>query len=339
MKRSHRMLLLACCVAGAAAMLGAAQDAILVVAMEGDEVEIPQGDAAIAVLRIDNPSVYPADDIEATFEIDGIVVDVEPEGIEELRPFETASVVFTLSADETLPLGRLPTSVEVLYTYCIGDLCYQIADEAPFTLNVLPPSAQPVQPAPVDTATRVPSRRPLRGAMLAVGVVFLVGTIVLRRRYAMSWPLYVALGLIALSGLAYGVALRQHDQAQGIAAVLCTSCVGIEATQRAEPAWSAPGMAALGRVEQGVSLLVFYATWCHACPYAEEMVELAAEHNPRITYRFVDVEEEPDLAERSGVVRSGRTVVPAILRVETDEVLFGAEDLERRLIRLLERKP
>jgi hypothetical protein len=36
------------------------------------------------------------------------------------------------------------------------------------------------------------------------------------------------------------------------------------------------------------------------------------------------------------VVRSARTVVPAIIRVDTGEVIFGSEELEERLVDLLE---
>jgi hypothetical protein len=36
------------------------------------------------------------------------------------------------------------------------------------------------------------------------------------------------------------------------------------------------------------------------------------------------------------VIRSSRTIVPAVLRVDTGEIIFGVEDLEERLLNLLE---
>ena len=81
---------------------------------------------------------------------------------------------------------------------------------------------------------------------------------------------------------------------------------------------------------------MFYATWCRSCPYAEALADLVAARNPRIVVRHVDAETEPELAALHSVTRSGRTVVPAIVRVDTGEVLFGVEDLGQRLVDLLE---
>jgi thiol-disulfide isomerase/thioredoxin len=83
-------------------------------------------------------------------------------------------------------------------------------------------------------------------------------------------------------------------------------------------------------------LIVFYAPWCHSCPYAEAMVEAMAAETEHITYEFIDVDAERDLAASYGVIRSSRTIVPAVLRVDTGEIIFGVEDLEERLLNLLE---
>ena len=66
------------------------------------------------------------------------------------------------------------------------------------------------------------------------------------------------------------------------------------------------------------------------------MVAAAAEINGQIVYRIIDVDEQPAEAEAYGVVRSGRTIVPAVVRLDTEEVLFGIEAFESRFITLLE---
>jgi thiol-disulfide isomerase/thioredoxin len=169
-----------------------------------------------------------------------------------------------------------------------------------------------------------------------IGGILLLGAILLWRLADMRLPLYVALFLIAVGGLAYGVILGQHEQAQGIAAVLCTSCVGIEEAPHEEPALSEDALSALTRLDTDVKLIVFYAPWCHTCPYAEAMVQQVAGATDHITYKFVNVDTNRDLAASNEIIRSNRTVVPAILRVDTGEVIFGIEDLEARLLDLLE---
>jgi len=65
------------------------------------------------------------------------------------------------------------------------------------------------------------------------------------------------------------------------------------------------------------------------------MVEEMASVTDHLQYRLVDADQERDLARAHGVIASGRTVVPAIARVDDGEVIFGVQDLEARLLRLL----
>ncbi len=337
-RRLRRTLALACLSALAAWISAVGQEPILTFSLDPTQITIPQGGEAIVVLRVENPTVYQGDDIEPTLDVEGLALRAEPEGIEALQPFDVATIALRLSAAEGVPLGTSSHVLGVLYSYCIGDLCFQFSEEVPFTLTVEPPSEVPVE---LPVVLPVESRSPFWYGLgaLGFGILLVAAAVAIRRAFSTSWPLYAVLILFAVGGLAYGVALNQHEQAQGIGSVLCTSCVGIEEAQHGEPELTPAGIAAIEGVEREIELLVFYAKWCHACPFAESMVEKIGEHNPRITYRFIDVEEEPDLAERSGVIRSGRTIVPAILRVDTGAIVFGAEDLEARLVDLLEGRP
>ena len=338
-RRIHRAFALSCLIASVAgAVTVVSQEPILTFSLDEAQIAIPQSGEALAILRVENASVYQGDDIEPILEIEGITLRAEPEEIEALQPFDVATIALRLSATEEAPLGTSEHVLGILYSYCIGELCFQFSEEIPLTLTVEPPSEVPVE-LPVVLPVESTSPFWIRLGGLGLGMLFLAAAIALRRAFSASWPLYVVLILFVLGGLTYGVVLNQHEQAQGIGAVLCTSCVGIEEAQHGEPELTPAGIAAIERIEREIELLVFFAEWCHACPFAEAMVEEVAEHNRRITFRFVDVEEEPELAERSGVIRSGRTVVPAILRGDTGEIVFGAEDLETRLIDLLEGGP
>jgi len=340
--RSASALLASVALAAAVAVAALGQAPILTFSLDEDHVTISQGGTAFAVLRIENGSVYQGDEIEATLESEGLTVRSEPEEIEALAPFEGAAIVIHLTASDDLPLGTVSYVVEVLYSYCIGLECFQFVEEIPITVAVEPAPEIPIEvpveiPVDVRTGSSLPFWMRLGG--LGIGFLFLAVAIVLRRVSSTSWPLYLVVVLFVGGGLAYGVMLDQHEQAQGIGAVLCTSCVGIEVAQHGEPELTEGGIRAIEAIERNVELIVFFAEWCHACPFAEAMVEKVAEHNPRITFRFVDVEAEQEFAAESGVVRSGRTIVPAIMRVGSGEIVFGAEDLEARLLELLEEVP
>jgi thiol-disulfide isomerase/thioredoxin len=341
-RRIRSAFVLAAAIAAAVGVAMVGQEPILSFSLDEESIGVSQGGTAIVVLHVENESVYQADEIEPTLAFEGIALRVEPEEIEVLSPFAAAAFALAITVAEDMPLGTMEPVVEIVYTYCIGELCYQIAEEIPFSVTVEPPPVGPVE-TPIEDPVEIPIVPPVESSAafwfrlgaLGFGFVLLAAALAIRRTTAKRWPLVAVVGLIAVAGLAYGVALDQHEQAQGIGAVLCTSCVGIEVAQHGQPELSAAGIAAIEAIDREIELLVFYAEWCHACPYAEKMVERVAERNPRIGFRFVDVEAEPELAEESGVIQSGRTIVPAILRTDTGEIVFGAEDLEARLIDLL----
>ena len=345
-RRIRSALLFAALLVMGAGLSAAGQEPILTFSLREESIAVAQGETAVAILEIENDSVYPADEIEPTLTSAGITLRSEPAEIEVLAPFASAVFALVIAVTEDVAIGTTSRIIEVVYTYCIGDLCYQIAEEIPLAVTVEPPPVGPVED-PIETPVEVPivlptvSRTPfwLRLGGLGLGLVLLGAAIAIRRVTNKRWPVFAVVGLFAAAGLGYGVVLDQHEQAQGIGAVLCTSCVGIEVAQHGDPDLSPAGVAAIEAIEQEIELLVFYAEWCHACPFAERMVERIAERNPRISYRFVDVEAEPELAETSGVIRSGRTVVPAVLRVDTKGIVFGAENLEARLIELLRGAP
>ncbi len=140
---------------------------------------------------------------------------------------------------------------------------------------------------------------------------------------------------VIVASLVYGVILGQHEQAQGIAAVLCTSCVGIDEARGEAPPLSDSAILALAGLQKSIDLIVFYAPWCNTCPYAKSMVREMAERTDLLSYSFVNVDTNRELAESNGIIRSKRTIVPAIVRVDTGDIIFGIEDLEARLLKVL----
>lgn len=313
------------------------QNPILDFSFETESLTIPLAGSASAWLRVTNSSVYEADSIEISL-LSG-PFDLSPiEPIEVLDPFSDTLLEIPLSIGIDAAEGESEALFELLYTYCVGDLCFQIVEEIVLRIEVIPAIVEPVNdriPDPVSIPP-VEESNPWKLVFpIALGlglVVSLIGGRIVGRRW---WVLVLLVAVLA-SGLGYGMLLKQDQQAQSIGAVLCTSCVGIEESPSGDPELSDEARIRVAAITDGVELLLFSATWCHACPYAKTMVQQVVEINPAVTYQLIDVDEDKDAANRYGIVQSGRTIVPAILRVDTGEVLFGIEDLEKRLITLLE---
>lgn len=308
-----------------------AQEPILRSTVDPAEAAVAAGGNVTVTLHVQNDSIYEADDVAVQLEDEetGFSLRSTPTLLKQVPPFGDAKLDLTLSAPESLPAGSYELPMDVIYSYCVDDVCFQIVEELLLTVRV----EKGVPPV-------VPSRiwRPsVWGWLIPVlGVVLAAGGIVLWRFNRLTFPLYAVLFVLIAGGLAYGVIHRQHQQAQGIGAVLCTSCVGIEEARREAPQLSPDTLAALATLENDVELIVFYAPWCHSCPFAEAVVEKMADVSERVDFRFINVDQQRELAASLGIIRSGRTIVPAILRVDTDEVIFGVENLEERLLALLE---
>jgi hypothetical protein len=336
--RAVQVLLLL--LAGASA-LALGQEGILVFSVDPASAEVtPEGTATIAV-RIENESIREADDIELTWVgAEGISLSSEPTSVSVLAAFASATIRLTVTVAASAPLGELRGDLlEAIYTYCIDDLCYEIVEPVKLTLRVVSP-ADPATDEPRGDTAEPGRETPGRSSWLSMGLGFLVVLL------AFSWSvwraprlrlaLYASLAVAGGLALGFGVSLGQHRQAQAVGAVLCTSCVGIETAETARAELSAAQAAAVDRIAAPVDLLVFHATWCRSCPYAEALVDLVASRNPLVRYRLVDAEVERDLAVLHGVTRAGRTVVPAIACLQTGKILFGAEDLGDRLVALLQ---
>lgn len=321
---------------------GNAQEPILVFSLDSETIEIPSGGEGSVRIDVENVSIREADDIEFIWvEPDGFRFEPSPEPIERLSPFRTTRLDLAIAAEEAAVEGEYDGLLEIVYTYCIDELCFQIVDRQDVRLRVIAPQATPVVANGSDNGSTVADLARQRAGIpwewigsALVGVLFVVSCILWAARRVRS-SMVATLIVIVGGALAVGVLRGQHEQARSIGGVLCTSCVGIEESREPEPYLSADAVTWIERIEEPIELVVFYAPWCHACPFAEALVELVAFYNERISYRFVNVEEDASLAERYGVIRSGRTVVPAILRVDTGSVLFGIEDLEQRLLHVL----
>ena len=313
------------------------QSPILEFSFETELLGIPPAGSVSAWLRVTNFSVYEADDIEIAL-LSGPVEMSPIEPIEVLDPFSDTLLEVPLLLGKDVADGGAETLFELAYTYCIAELCFQIVEEISLQIEVIPAVIDPAN-GQISDPVRIPPPKE-RNAWevvlpIALGLALIVALIAGRMVGRRWWVLALLLVVLA-GGFGYGMLLRQDQQAQSIGAVLCTSCVGIEETPHREPELSGEARTKLAAIAHEVELLFFSATWCHACPYAKAIVQQAVEINPLISYRVIDVDEARDAADRYGIVRSGRTIVPAILRVDTGEVVFGIEDLEERLIALLE---
>lgn len=322
-----------------------AQAPILRFSFEDTSLIVPVGGMATSRLRITNDSVYDADDIEISL-LSG-PVDLSPiEPIEVIGAFSSDMLSVQLQAGTDAAIGSADALFELSYTYCIGDLCFQIVEDISLALEFIPAPIEPIDGPmiePVVDPVVVPdlpapiAKRSFWPRLLPIGLgVILVAAVVLSKVIGQRWWVLGLFAVVLAAGLGYGISLRQDQQAQSIGAVLCTSCVGIEETPHNDPELSRDGRLRVEALSTEIELRLFSATWCHACPYAKELVRQVTELNPLITSQVIDVDVDREAADRYGIIQSGRTIVPAILRVDTGEVLFGIEDLEERLIVLLE---
>ncbi|MBU0595283.1 hypothetical protein KJ567_01190, partial [Candidatus Bipolaricaulota bacterium] len=214
MRRFAAAIVMACALWVPAAL---AQQPILEFSVLPQPIRIPTGGRAVLLVGIENRSIYDADDIEAVWTMGeglGFVEDVEP--IELVPPFETARLEAILVADPALEPGVVEASIDIVYSYCIGELCFQFAEPLQVEVVVEAATGEPVDviPLPSDPAATFP----WPWAAVSVGLFVLMSTAALRRFSRASWSVVLVVIVVAVGGLAYGVFEHQHEQAQGIAA-------------------------------------------------------------------------------------------------------------------------
>lgn len=287
------------------------------------EVGLSVAEESALPVRIVNTSPYLAEEIR--FSVTGL-----PAGVEVRLPAplalpafgeRTVILTFSLKTEDAL---TLPTQIklDLNYHYCIAEACFQMTQEVLTTL-VLGKIAK--------GNLNVPWWLLL---LLAAGLFvswFLWG----RGLGVLSLVLFV----IAVAAMGFGVYLGQARQAQRIAQVLCSSCIGLEEARSVQTGLSPELRAEFSSLPKSAHLRLFYTQWCRACPYAKALVLEIAALNPRIFVELVDADLERDKAEAAGVVRHGKTIVPAVLVLETKTVLFGTEELAVRLLTALREIP
>lgn len=282
----------------------------------------PGGTTAFS-LEIVNTSSYLVEEVQVT-------ATALPPGVilQGPRPFNIpafgARTVEVQLTAQGLAQEHFPTSARfrVDYHYCPADACFQMAQEAEITL---------VLGAGTAAGFALPW-----WILLALGVGVLLSWVLFGR--GLSLFALVLVGLAA-AVLVLGIRRGQALQAQRIARVLCTSCVGLEEASPRAGEVPVSLLAEFQRISKPVRLVLFYTSWCKTCPYAKAVVERVAAANPMISVELVDAEEARDLAESVGVRRGGKTVVPAVLLRESGKVLFGVQDLAGRLLSALKEIP
>jgi thiol-disulfide isomerase/thioredoxin len=317
-----------------------AQNPILEFSFEDEWLAVPLEGSATTWLQVNNSSVYEADAIEISW-LSGPANLGAVEPIDVLDPFSEARMTIPIVLGSDAIEGESQALFELSYTYCVADVCFQIIEEIPLNLTIAPSSIEPVNGQTVDPIDIAPVDESIDLSVafaIALGLG-LSASLIAGKIWGRRWWVIVLLLAILATGLVVGIALDQDQQAQSIGAVLCTSCVGIEEAPRGDPVLSDESRSRIAALSDEIELLLFTATWCHACPYAKAMVQQVIEVNPLVTVQLVDVDVDQSAASDYGIIQSGRTIVPAIFRVDTGAVVFGIEDLETRLLSLLEGSP
>ncbi|MEE8593869.1 MAG: hypothetical protein V3T03_07050, partial [Candidatus Bipolaricaulota bacterium] len=223
-------------VVGLASLSAFGQSPILAFSFETEFLRIPPAGSASTWLRVTNSSVYEADDIEIVL-LSGPVELSPIEPIELLDPFSDTLLEVPFSLGENVAEGEEEALFELAYTYCIGELCYQIVEEISLRIEVISAVVDSVNGQIPDPAQILPSKERNVGEIvfpLAIGLALIVALIA-SRTFGRRWWVLILLLVVLVGGLGYGMLLKQDQQAQSIGAVLCTSCVGIEQTPRQDP--------------------------------------------------------------------------------------------------------
>ncbi len=63
-------------------------------------------------------------------------------------------------------------------------------------------------------------------------------------------------------------------------------------------------------------LIDFFATWCGPCKMLSPVVDSIAEEHPEIKIRKIDIDEEPSLTERFGIMS-----VPTLVVMKNGEIV------------------
>ncbi len=317
-----------------------AQQPILKISPTDLQITVEQNRTAHISLILENTSPHEADDIVLECDLPvGLLMSTDPKKMDVLTPFSNGTMSLEIGASSNIASGQYPISCQLIYTYCIDVSCYQIVEQVDLVVTVNEEQdAQAITiPNPTEVKHGTGDMSSLYKWLLpSLGLVLIASILAFLKYRDPKSTLYLALLLSAIVAITYGTAINQHQQARGIASVLCTSCVGIEeARPEREISVSAETISVLKQLRGPIDLIVFYAPWCHSCPYAEKLVSQMATYTDTITYRFINVDEQPELATKYGVVRSNRTIVPAILRTSTEDVVFGVDNLESRILQLL----
>lgn len=68
-------------------------------------------------------------------------------------------------------------------------------------------------------------------------------------------------------------------------------------------------------VNQGSLIVDFYANWCGPCRMLAPVLEEVSEEHPNVQFIKVNVDDEPELAQRYGVMS-----IPALFAIKDGEV-------------------
>lgn len=127
--------------------------------------------------------------------------------------------------------------------------------------------------------------------------------------------------------------------AASVMLVILASCAGKSTTETAGEEKATEVAVAKNVATDGLPQVIdFNATWCGPCRmFAPTFAKMSEKYEGRITFRSVDVDENPDMAAQFGV-----TSIPTVVYINADgEIvdetvgLLPEEEFESRLQKLL----
>ncbi len=143
----------------------------------------------------------------------------------------------------------------------------------------------------------------------------------------------IAVLIIGIVVLSYGVSLKQHVDTENIATYICLSCLGLTSSSYQTSIEDTGG---IEKIDRAVKLIVFSAEWCKSCPDAIKTVKEIAGASASIEYTVIEYEEHPETFEEYGIDRNGLPVTIILINGEEATRLSGAFKLDSRILEAIE---
>ncbi len=308
------------------------QDGIIELTVKISPTKLEKGSTGEIRVIVRNTGAYEAEKINVSISMDpdegkGIKLKRCHGEIGRLPPYGEKELTFPFKVAEEAGSKRYLLKVEAKYMYCTETMCFFPTASVKKEITLGEEVEEGVFTIPLENIFFILSAFSLGFFSAALFSLFRK-----RGRTALACLFLTSISLITMA-----LYSKQHVMAKSVSENLCLSCVGLDTSEELEKIEISPETEAeIRKIEGKITLIVFKSKFCHACPYAEKWVKAFSDKSGgKISYKVVDVEEEPRLAEKYGVKSNNKYLVPAISVKGRGKTIFGTNNLEKRILELI----